>query len=375
MDPPSENEINLFFNEKPDKESLEALRRECEWAACDVVGDGTIVDGIEQQGSLSYTVRQFTDTVVLFRRQDNDQCFSKAIGSAKEVHGELVPDYSHCGYVREDEDAIAVYKMPRLSGTSWAELRPSTTIFSLDEWLKCANMYRDLAAYFARLWKYPKNDGSGWDTEIQNDKAETKKRLSILKWCGKYPYLDEFFREAEDSLPFLFGGWPKALAHGDLSWDNIFLNESTFAITGILNWSAASVRPFGTDLQILHSLASLAADGSIFYNEHENLNEVFWEEFWRIAGVREPYQEEIPRLAEIAGKLTFIIDLAFLRENGEIVDRLGPLNDACLERYFGNAESEVDVMQGNGSEPSDAVADIVLDINPARRQATRSKSI
>ncbi|KAI1270703.1 hypothetical protein F5Y18DRAFT_369254 [Xylariaceae sp. FL1019] len=66
---------------------------------------------------------------------------------------------------------------------------------------------------------------------------------------------------------------PKALNHGNLSWNNLILNESTFIITGILDWFVSLVRPFGPFPPVLHSLASQAADDSMFYGEHESFNE------------------------------------------------------------------------------------------------------
>lgn len=53
-------------------------------------------------------------------------------------------------------------------------------------------------------------------------------------------------------LPSLFSpDYPQVLTHGDFSVTNILLDEDSFEITGIVDWSLVSIRPFGMDLDIL----------------------------------------------------------------------------------------------------------------------------
>jgi aminoglycoside phosphotransferase (APT) family kinase protein len=53
-------------------------------------------------------------------------------------------------------------------------------------------------------------------------------------------------------LPSLFSqDHPQVLTHGDLSLTNILVDETTFEITGIVDWSLTGVMPLGMELDIL----------------------------------------------------------------------------------------------------------------------------
>ncbi|KAI1264379.1 hypothetical protein F5Y18DRAFT_436795 [Xylariaceae sp. FL1019] len=355
----SATKIDSFFKGKPTISKLE-----CDGVAGGIVGDDTVVSACEEQGSLSYTVSCTTKTIVSFRRRGT-AIDSRVVKLSKDIHGRLVPSAFYCGTVGQGEDTLMIYKMTYLPGQSWAKLRPSRPYLNGYEQLKLATMYRDMGRYFARAYMNPLSKSSGWEakslmetSDYEDDRAQIQKRLTILEECGKYPYLAGFFQEAEASLPKLFAdSYPKVLTHGDLSWRNFLLDEKTYRISGIIDWSLASIRPFGMDLKALLLLQFFDVDdnGVTFYQGHENLREIFWDEFWKVTGIEEEKQKDVRRLAELAGKLKYIIDLAFQRDNGKIIDVLGPFNDDCIEGYFGDAKKEADTVQADRNSLEDSV--------------------
>lgn len=55
-----------------------------------------------------------------------------------------------------------------------------------------------------------------------------------------------------DSLALVFNpDYPQFLTHGDFSITKNLVDEEDFEIMGIIDWSPASVMPFGMDLDIL----------------------------------------------------------------------------------------------------------------------------
>ncbi|KAI0154659.1 hypothetical protein GGR57DRAFT_502407 [Xylariaceae sp. FL1272] len=351
MAPRSESKIDAFFK---GRETIS--RYECDSVAGGIVGNGTVVSACEEQGSLSYTVSCTTKTIVSFRKRGT-AIDNRVVGLSKDIHGRLAPSALYCGTVGQGEDTLMIYKMTYLPGQSWAELRPPKPLLNENEQLKFATVYRGLGQYFARAYLNSLSTSPSWEAEslmktedYENDRAQIQKRLSILKQCGKYPYLADFFDEAEACLPTLFGdAYPKVLTHGDLSWRNFLLDEKTYKLSGIIDWSLASIRPFGMDLKVLLLLQFYDVDekGVTFYEGHESFREIFWDEFWKVTGTEETKRKNVRHLAELAGKLKYIIDLAFQRDNGKIIDVLGPFNDDCIEGYFGNARQRAGSAHGD----------------------------
>ncbi|KAI1104785.1 hypothetical protein F4804DRAFT_306337 [Jackrogersella minutella] len=90
-------------------------------------------------------------------------------------------------------------------------------------------------------------------------------------------------------LPSLFAqNYPRVLTHNDFSLMNILVDENTFEITGIIDWSLASIMSFGMDLDILFlTTGFMNGEGWHDYSCKPLLLDIFWEEFWdasRIGG-------------------------------------------------------------------------------------------
>ncbi|KAG8161845.1 hypothetical protein KVR01_008832 [Diaporthe batatas] len=111
--------------------------------------------------------------------------------------------------------------------------------------------------------------------------------------------------EAQAALPSLLdGGYPVVLTHADLNEMNILINSNTGEITGIIDWSSASIQPFGFSLYALEdALGDMRADGWKWYDNADELRAAFWKAFKERTGLSEP-QQRLAQLAAKAGILT-----------------------------------------------------------------------
>lgn len=108
------------------------------------------------------------------------------------------------------------------------------------------------------------------------------------------------------SLDSLFAqDYPQVLTHGDFSITNIIINEETFEITGIVDWSLAAIMPFGADLDILFlTTGFMTLDGWRDYACKPHLLDAFCDEFWNVSGIREEEDRKtVKASAEAAAKI------------------------------------------------------------------------
>lgn len=91
-----------------------------------------------------------------------------------------------------------------------------------------------------------------------------------------------------ESLPFLFSQeYPQVLTHGDFSMTNILVDGAALKITGIADWSLASIMPFGMDLDaLLWTSGFMTTDCWHDYACKSQLKSIFWKEFWAASGVK-----------------------------------------------------------------------------------------
>lgn len=110
--------------------------------------------------------------------------------------------------------------------------------------------------------------------------------------------------EVEAALPALLDGcYPAVLTHGDLNEMNILVDPYSGEITGIVDWSDASIQPFGFTLYALENvLGSMGSSGWRWFNNADDLRNSFWRAFREQTGVSEP-QTRLIKLAGMAGVL------------------------------------------------------------------------
>lgn len=148
-----------------------------------------------------------------------------------------------------------------------------------------------------------------------------------------------------ESLPSLFcQDYPQVLTHGDFSETNILVDEDTFEIVGIVDWSLAAVMPFGMDLDtLLLTTGFMTPDGWHDYACKSMLEDNFWEEFWAASVIEgEERRGGLRSLAEAACRTAAILRLAFRRnDNGSPSEEVlvSETNMKRLMAWFGEDTS------------------------------------
>lgn len=182
-----------------------------------------------------------------------------------------------------------------------------------------------LVRYFASCWSKPHNTTAEQRAEAL---AGIQRRFALLKEAQ--PPIPEASAVSDlvHSLPTLFGQeYPQVLTHGDLSRTNILLDEDTYEITGIIDWSLAAILPFGMDLDTLFlTTGYMDLEGWHDYGCHTRLREAFWSEFWSAAGISDHAQRgQIRDMAEQAAKISAVLRYAFRRNpDGSPSEALAP---------------------------------------------------
>lgn len=193
---------------------------------------------------------------------------------------------------------------------------------SLSTWLstspispECSKAFLLIATrYFARCW----SSSLSVHRQPQADQQEKiRERLSQLAQKPISSILpDSLLSSLIEDLPSLFSQeYPQVLTHGDFSVTNILLDKDQFEITGIVDWSRAAFMPFGMDLDILFLTTGLMTkDGWHDYTCKQQLQRIFWEEFWAVSGIDgDEVRSRTRSLAEAAGQIGAILRLAFRR--------------------------------------------------------------
>lgn len=192
------------------------------------------------------------------------------------------------------------------------------------------------ARYFARCWSGPQHTTAEVRGEtldgVQRRLARLKESPSILE--------AEIVSELQRALPTLFGqDYPQVLTHGDLSRTNILVDEDTYEITGIVDWSLAAILPFGMDLDCLFlTTGYMDLKGWHDYACRERLREAFWDEFWAVAGVGGEVRDRVRELAERAARIGAVLRYAFRRDAdgspSEALESDGALSWRCLQAWL-----------------------------------------
>ena len=109
-----------------------------------------------------------------------------------------------------------------------------------------------------------------------------------------------------------FEGHRRAVTHGDLIPNNILVDESTFAITGIVDWSHAVVWPFGFDMYaVFLALGYVDDTGWHYYKCRARLQECFWNEFFTVTAIEESARQAVLQEIEIAAAIGAILRFAY----------------------------------------------------------------
>ncbi|UKZ88255.1 uncharacterized protein TrAFT101_004015 [Trichoderma asperellum] len=110
------------------------------------------------------------------------------------------------------------------------------------------------------------------------------------------------------------------LTHGDLLPGNMMVDAKTGHLTGLIDWAEVEWLPFGMALygveEVLGEDMPSAAGGFEYYDDHEELRQLFWDEF--LASVRRDGEEIQLREAEAARKLGILLWRGIAFDDGKM---------------------------------------------------------
>ncbi|KAE8146851.1 hypothetical protein BDV25DRAFT_132590 [Aspergillus avenaceus] len=292
-------------------------RSECDDHARRITG-ASEVQQVAVPGSLSYTVRcigcpgEQGDKIVSFRQAESSLDHD-VLQLARSIHGALVPEAVFHGKMPNSNPPLLVYTMPCLPGIPCLEAISCEAGLSLEEESRHVHFVKHLARYFARCWSSPQPV----DPEAQAACRErVHRQLMKIKTSTSSILPCTTIIELERSLPILFDQtYPQVLTHNDLSQTNILINAETFEITGVVDWSLASVQPFGVELgSLLLATGYMDLNGWHNYTCRSQILNAFWDEFWIHCQIYDDIRRrEIRASAMQAAKIGAVLRYAFRR--------------------------------------------------------------
>ncbi|RYP24317.1 hypothetical protein DL765_000581 [Monosporascus sp. GIB2] len=228
----------------------DATYAQCREMARTIFGKNFEVKPAKNWGQLSYNFvgAPAVPKFILSFRLEAGRIDPDVLKLAREIHGSLVPDAEFCGHTQTPAgEPLFVYKMPFLPAKDfWSIAEPE---FHLDgaAVAKRNAMVKSLARYFATAYLKPQTVHAAVRKKQEKDALH---RVVIMR---KFlPEINAALDELEDNIPILFDSFSLfVLTHTDLSGASVLLNETTCEITGVVDWSGASVRPFAVDLSSL----------------------------------------------------------------------------------------------------------------------------
>ncbi|KAF2963271.1 hypothetical protein GQX73_g10289 [Xylaria multiplex] len=273
-----ENAIDSFFLEA----GASSSRMECDEVARQRCGGE--IRPVDIRGSTSYTViaGQSGNKIIQFREK-TALLDMRMLALAKDIYGDVVASCSELGWVgNQNGSQLAIYKMDRLPGENYITARPS---FTRDQRL---NTVYSLASLV---------DRSAISTECYA-------RFEYLAGVLPERFLSAV-TEVQAALPALLdGSYPMALTHSDLNEMNILVDVRSGNITGVVDWTDASMQPFGFTLYALeNALGSMGPNGWKWFDNVDELRAAFWSSFREQTGVYEPQT----KLIKLAGKAGILI--------------------------------------------------------------------
>ncbi|KAH9890326.1 hypothetical protein F4778DRAFT_773218 [Xylariomycetidae sp. FL2044] len=293
------------------------------------------------QGSLSYTVVRTSETIVSFRRPES-KLDDQVLKLAKRVHGDLVPEATFMGKIGNEKDDgkhLLAYSMPYLPGKTAFEILVDLEVDTDKEAEENhLTFVKDFARYFARSYAHPQRVGMG--ARMSNQEQVWNKLSKLKAKSSEFPFLQATLKELDDKLNELYESpYPQVLTHGDLSMVNILIDPDTHAITGLVDWSRASVAPFGLELRAFRMSCGIM--NRLGWNDFQcrpRMEALFWEEFFSATEITDPKEQaNVREMAELGCKLGAILQFAFENTlSGAILDEFRPRPKAndFLEAWF-----------------------------------------
>ncbi|KAI1454090.1 hypothetical protein F4805DRAFT_337351 [Annulohypoxylon moriforme] len=284
--------IDSFFSEA----GVSSSRIQCDEIARQRYGGE--IRPVNIQGVTSYTVIAGpSDNKIIQFREQTALLDMGMLALAKDIHKDVVASCCELGWVGNPNGSqLAIYEMDRLPGENYITIRSSLTH---DQRL---NTVHSLASFFAQSWKRDMQGDSNL-VDMPTISAECHARFEYL--AGTLPErFQPSIAETQAALPTLLNGcYPVVLTHSDLNEMNILVDPDSGKITGVVDWTGASIQPFGFTLYALeNALGSMGPKGWKWFDDMNDLRNAFWTAFREQTGLSEP-QTTLIKLAEKAGIL------------------------------------------------------------------------
>ncbi|KAH8433854.1 uncharacterized protein LDX57_011491 [Aspergillus melleus] len=268
-------------------EKTAVTRSACEAFAREHLG-GNIVP-VPVQGVCSYTVYAGpnAESVVQFRLASLQLCME--IGKlARSIYGHFAPHVRFLGQIGDNierKEPLYIYAMSRVRGISYldfilahnSQVPENSPEFS--SWRK--NLVIDNAKFFALLWKSPQHVDRTYRDNLYHRYQEELDSLLVSLPYRFHPLI----QESLNLLPTIFS-LPMVLLHRDFGVCNIFVNETSCNLVGVVDWTEAEIAPFGLNLYSHQRLISKIhlKNGWVRFDDYITLENIFWSTFTKEAG-------------------------------------------------------------------------------------------
>ena len=235
------------------------------------------------------------DTVIQFRPASY-RLDLRVTSAARHVYGIYAPQTEFIA--THPGSGLLVYKLERIGGISFQDLRASCTILAKSTYIR-ARLCRDFAIFLSKSWHKSLNDCLPLGTVGQSIRAR------LMSLCEDLPA--RFRASARHVLANLdrIEALPSVFTHGDVVAANIIVDSSSGALTGLVDWAEAEMLPFGTCLYGLEEiLGEMTPNGFHYRPDAEELRDLFWTELRRnIPALRRSHVHEAVKLARDLGVL------------------------------------------------------------------------
>lgn len=314
-------------------------RDQCDQLALSISGARTIRP-VDVPGSLSYTVigmlpansQRHAEAEIISFREPGSTLDARIISLARKIHGGLIPHAISQGVMPGSDPLLHVYTMPLLPGVACLDVLSYQAQLNTTETTKTMHFITHLARYlqsplsslsrpiaefyqpryFARCYSHVQSV----EPEVRSrNERSILRRLAALKRLPAPPISTASILRLEAKLPQFFdSAYPQVLTHGDLSKTNVLVNSETYEITGVVDWSLATVQPFGMELDSLFLMTGcMDTRGWHSYECQSQLWEAFWVAFWEETEIEDRHRKSFRDQAETAAQIGALLHYAFVR--------------------------------------------------------------
>lgn len=272
--------------------------------ACDVqamkLKGGPIVP-VPCQGLCSYSVfaGENSEHVISFREETIGEIHIDDLALAAQIHGDIVPAAEPMG----DFGPLKIFIMPRLDGKALSDTcHKEPGPLPAQVRINVENTIKDLAVFYKQSWNSaraaPKDD-----ERIAEFKEFVFDEMDYFLNALPVRH-DTVLQKIIDHLPFLFeDDFPFVLTHLDMLPWNILVKDDGH-VSGIIDWWDAKRMPFGVALhgRFFNCLGYMdEAKNWHFYEEHQELEALFWSEFHNSVGPMTDMEKRTMELAQMVG--------------------------------------------------------------------------